>query len=248
MEEAFSKLKELMKQDLLLSFPDYSQDASKLELYVDASATGAGACLMQLQQGERRVIGYNSIAFSPAQRKYAVVERELAAIRWGVKVFRPFIYGVPFILYTDHRPLIYMRNMARDNARINRTMTELGEYEMEIRYCRGVDNTTADVLSRLRHVHWDDDPSFDSSYLPAGLKLISSVPGGGDSLFTSLLCALDHHRDRYDDTLDIPDTPQDLRNKLVQKLLTSPEHYGMKPTKIVRREFKAMLNPGCFPC
>ena len=83
MEEAFQQLKELMKNDLLLSFPDYDPEADKLELHVDASGIGAGACLSQVQHGERRVIGYNSMTFSTAQRKYAVVERELAAIRWG---------------------------------------------------------------------------------------------------------------------------------------------------------------------
>ena len=76
-------------------------------------------------------------------------------------------------------------------------MTELGEYDMELRYCRGADNIAADALSRIRPVKCDDEPCFDPSYLPTGLKLLKTVPGGGDSLFLSLISALEDHRDRY---------------------------------------------------
>lgn len=47
MEEAFKQIKYPMKEDLLLSFPDHSPEAAKLELYVDALGTGASACLLQ---------------------------------------------------------------------------------------------------------------------------------------------------------------------------------------------------------
>ena len=52
METAFETLKSKLSQEVKLSFPDYNKNASPLELYVDASGLGAGACLIQKQNGE----------------------------------------------------------------------------------------------------------------------------------------------------------------------------------------------------
>jgi hypothetical protein len=51
MMAAFESLKKEMELDLELAYPDYSSDACKLGLWVDASAVGSGAYLAQ-QQGE----------------------------------------------------------------------------------------------------------------------------------------------------------------------------------------------------
>lgn len=240
MDEAFEKLKEAMKQDVTLAYPDYGPAASPLELYVDASSTGAGACLQQEQEGERRVIAYQSITFSPAQQRYSVFERELAAIRWAVKSFRPFIYGVPFLLYTDHRPLTHLRTLARDNARVNRTLLELDEYDFEIRYCPGAHNCAADYLSRIAQPSTTENPLPDPDYLPPGLKLLRKEEGGGDSLVLSLWSVLEHYRDFYNPSLCLPETPRALREALVQKLHAAPKEYGVK----TKRELKLMFHPG----
>ena len=65
----------------MLSYPDYSPDAKPLELYVDASGEGAGACLCQ-EQGETKVtIAYDSMTFLDSETRYSTIERELAALR-----------------------------------------------------------------------------------------------------------------------------------------------------------------------
>ena len=56
-----------MQQNIELSYPDYDDEANKLELWVDASALGAGAYLAQMQDGLPRVIGFASMSFSPTQ-------------------------------------------------------------------------------------------------------------------------------------------------------------------------------------
>ena len=40
--EHFEKLKAAVAEDVLLTFPDYSKGASKMELFVDASGSGCG--------------------------------------------------------------------------------------------------------------------------------------------------------------------------------------------------------------
>ena len=80
-------------QSLTLSFPDHSDQAEPMELYVDASSIGAGACLMQSQEGHSRPIAYSSVAFSPAEQRYSTIERELLAIRWGGTYFISLYMG-----------------------------------------------------------------------------------------------------------------------------------------------------------
>ena len=96
MLQSFIKLKEVIQEEVKLAYPDYAVTAEPLELHVDASGYGAGACLVQWQGGEHRVIAYASMSFSPTQQRYSTTEREIAALRWGVKTFRAFLYGVKF--------------------------------------------------------------------------------------------------------------------------------------------------------
>jgi hypothetical protein len=245
MDSAFNKLKELMKQDLMLSYPDYSPNASKLQLYVDASGYGAGACLMQCQDGEQRVIAHNSMSFNHAQRRYSTIDRELAAIRWGIKSFRPFLYGIPFILYTDHRPLTYMKNMAGENSRINRTLHELEEFDMEIRYIKGESNTAADTLSRMVHLNQDHHAEeVDPGYLPQGLKILQYAEGGGDSMVQSLFLVLQHHQSQMDPNIPLPGDRDELRVLLVEELISHPEKYHFSLSKHKRQQLMLSQKQG----
>jgi hypothetical protein len=249
METAFNRLKELMEQDMKLSFPDYSEDASPLELHVDASGLGCGACLTQVQQGERRVIAFNSMTFSKPQQQYSTIDRELTAIRWGVKVFRPFLYGVHFILYTDHRPLIFMRNMSSDNSRVARTLQELAEFDFELRYCKGTDNTAADALSRISGTSLTSQPTCQNpDFLPPGLNVLKKVPGGGDSMLHSLLIVMENHRNHVNPDFVVPESIQALRVALIHELLTNGRAYGIQPSKNLRRELMIMKSPGQLLC
>ena len=52
MQKAFERLKQEMKEEMELAYPDYSGGADSLELWVDASSYGAGAYLAQVQEGK----------------------------------------------------------------------------------------------------------------------------------------------------------------------------------------------------
>ena len=153
MIEAFEKLKECVMNDLELAYPDYSLNANPLELFTDASGFCMGGWLSQVQemngQEVRRVIGYVSKAFSTAERKYSTIERELAAIRFCVKAFKGFLYGVKFIVRMDHQPLVYLHRMKTVDNRIARTKEDLSEFDYEIVYTPGERNVIADGLSRM---------------------------------------------------------------------------------------------------
>ena len=187
MISAFEKLREEVKQDIILAFPDYSEGAPPLELYTDASGTGVGACLVQRQGDSLRHIAYASLAFSSAEKNYSTLDRELAAIRWAVRTFRGFLSGVDFVIRTDHRPLEYLHNMQIVNSRLARTIEDLADYSFIIKYAPGKLNTAADILSRRNWAAESDGGSISAvACLPAGLVLLECVPGGGDYDFKSV--------------------------------------------------------------
>ena len=248
MDRAYQELKEALAMDVKLAFPDYSSSAEPLELFVDASATGAGACLCQKQSGERRVIAHASMAFTETQMRYSTIERELVAIRWGTKAFRAFLYGQHFVLHTDHQPLVYLHNMKLVDNRLARTLEDLGEFDFTIVYTPGSQNQAADALSRFRFVPPEHSPDSDSeNKLPVGLK-VSEIPGGGDSMFVAL-----HHACQEllaEDVIlpvVIPDSPQGLREELVEVLLHDPAKYGLPADGKFKRQLRAMRQPGHIP-
>ena len=247
MDKSFEQLKEHMAREILLTFPDYREGSCKLELYVDASGYGAGACLMQVQDGVHRAIAYNSMTFSAAQQKYSTIDRELAAMRWGIKVFRPFLFGVPFVLYTDHKPLVYMQNMAREDKRVYRTLEDLSDFDFEIRYCRGRDNVAADALSRMG-VADQKNEEVDDGYLPVGLKVLQKVEGGGNSMLLSLMASLNHHANFIDGDMKIPESPQQLREVLVGELLKQPNKYFNSWTRGLRKRVTTMKYNNTILC
>ena len=244
MVASFETLKREMATEIELGYPDYSDNASKLELYVDASDIGAGAYLAQIQGSEHKIIGFASMTFSGAQLNYATLQRELVALRWGVKTFRPFLQGVEFILFTDHQPLVHLDNMKLVCSRLARTMEELAEYLFEIRYLPGHLNTAADALSRLSNeLPWPEVLA-DSDVLPEGLKFDGPPsPGGGDSLFISLFTALTSFG-----ICSLPGSVDELRRLLVADLLDHPGTYNIKLERDSRRKLRAMMEPGHLPC
>ena len=151
--KAFQDLKEAICSLVELSYPFYSADAENLQLLTDGSGFGAGACFTQVQNEETRVIAYVSMCFSGAQRNYSTIELELAAMIWALHTFKSFLIGVPFILYTDHRPLVYMHTISQQKSRLMRTLNELAEFFFEVRYEAGKDNVIADTLFRLQGNH-----------------------------------------------------------------------------------------------
>ena len=243
--EAFERLKEEIRKEITLSYPDYRREAEPLELYVDASGTGAGACLLQLQNGQYKTIGYASMSFSSTQRNYSTIDRELTAIRWGVQAYKGFLYGVKFLLFTDHRPLIYLQNMAVHNSRMRRTLEELAEYEFDIKYRPGKENQAADYLSRLESGEESVSVPGSHKYLPEGLKIICKMEGGGDSMCEALLVAMRHETQN---SSDLPESHSALRSLLVSEMLANPGKYGVDRSRDQKKIGKIMLNEGTLLC
>jgi hypothetical protein len=76
------------------------------------------------------------------------VEKELLAIVWACKHFRPYLLGRKFQVVTDHKGLMWIFNVKDPSSRLIRWKLLLEEYEYDIQYSAGKRNCNADSLSR----------------------------------------------------------------------------------------------------
>ncbi|MBN8138677.1 Ty3/Gypsy family RNase HI domain-containing protein, partial [Vibrio vulnificus] len=74
---------------------------------------GLGGVLMQ----NDRVIAYTSRQFKPLEANYPTHDLELAAIRQALKVWRHYLYGETFRIFTDHKSLKYVFTQKELNLR-----------------------------------------------------------------------------------------------------------------------------------
>ncbi|GFT36529.1 retrovirus-related Pol polyprotein from transposon 297 [Trichonephila clavipes] len=109
--KAFEELKAKLVFQPILFAPDFATD---FILQTDASEVGAGVVLLQRIEGEEHPIVFLSKKFSKAERNYSTVERELAAIIFGLKRLKHYLDGQKFIIETE--PLKCGRNHFRGSG------------------------------------------------------------------------------------------------------------------------------------
>ena len=145
-EEAFNELKRKLTTSPILAYPT---TGGEFILDTDASDSGIGAVLSQVQDGTERVVGYASRALSKPERNYCVTRRELLAVVHFVKNFRQYLYGQKFTIRTDHGALRWLLNFKDPEGQIARWIQVLGEYDFHIIHRAGRSHANADSMSRL---------------------------------------------------------------------------------------------------
>ena len=144
--DAFNTCKEILVNDPILQYPDFSKP---FILTTDASDVALGAILSQGTLPNDRPVAYASRTLNETESKYSTIEKELLAIVWACKHFRPYLYGRKFTIYTDHRPLTWLFSLKEPNSKLVRWRLKLEEFEYDIIYKKGKLNTNADCLSRV---------------------------------------------------------------------------------------------------
>ena len=129
--------------------------------------TGYGCCTRQGEIGKDLPVAYASRAMISAELNYSTTEKELLAMVYAVKHFRPYLYGRKFYLVTDHRPLVWLHNLKDPISRLARWRVLLSDYDYEIVHKPGRINANADALSRnpvlaMGTVSWDPDDKTDN--------------------------------------------------------------------------------------
>ena len=147
-ESSFVSLKNLLTREFqILEFPRWEQP---FYLETDASSTGIGAILSQVNAEGRRVpIQFYSASINQAQMQYAAEKLEAWGIVAAVRKWRTYLRGAQrVIVITDHNPLVWRRQKDPRN-KFARWILELESYDYEIEYRRGTENGGADFLSRI---------------------------------------------------------------------------------------------------
>ena len=73
-------------------------------VYTDAFGSGLGAVLMQ----DGRVVAYASRQLKKHEQNYPVHDLKLAAVVMVLKIWRHYLYGARFKIFTDHKSLKYV--------------------------------------------------------------------------------------------------------------------------------------------
>ncbi|XP_073804400.1 uncharacterized protein [Danio rerio] len=148
-DQAFRAAKDLLCNAPILSAPDFERP---FKLEVDASATGAGAVLIQeSEMGIDHPVCYFSKKFTACQRRYSTIEKEALALLLALQHFEIYLGGssFPIRVYTDHNPLVFLDRMRNSNQRLMRWSLEVQEFNLDIRHKKGSQNVVADALSRV---------------------------------------------------------------------------------------------------
>ncbi|KAJ9505128.1 hypothetical protein QJQ45_020265, partial [Haematococcus lacustris] len=138
---AFYELKAAVANVPMLRLPDHTQP---FQVYCDASLQGVGAVLMQ----DGYPLAYLSKKLSSAEVNYTTGEQEMLALVTACKEWRCYLEGVPFTLFTDHKPLISLPTQKNLSRRQARWMELLSRFDFKLEYIPGPVNP-ADPLSRL---------------------------------------------------------------------------------------------------
>jgi transposase InsO family protein len=247
-QRSFDVLKHALTSDPVLGLYD---ENAETELHTDASGYGLGAVLVQMQKGNEKVIAYASRVLSKAEKNYSTTEKECLAAVWGITKFRPYLFGRPFNIVTDHHSLCWLANLKDPSGRLARWALRLQEHDVTITYKSGHKHRDADCLSRnpvpdrtndIPSVSAVADIAAEQRDDPELLQVIESLENGvsvkqGYHLMEGVLC-----KKNYDPLEQpwLPVVPKHLRDDILKFYHDAPisGHLGFAKTfDRVRRKF-----------
>lgn len=141
---AIDTIKLLITSEPILAYPNYEK---LFVLTTDASNTALGAVLSQ----KDHPICFASRTLNEHELNYSATEKELLAIVWSTRYFRPYLYGRKFLINSDHKPLQWLHNLKEPNQKLQRWKIKLNEFDFDIKHIPGRENHVADALSRIRN-------------------------------------------------------------------------------------------------
>ena len=102
-EESFRQVKLELTKPTVLSL--YNPSAPS-KVSADASLYGLGTVLLQETNTTWRPVAYASRSLSDTEKRYAQIKKEALAVTWAWSKFSSYILSRPFLIETDHKPLV----------------------------------------------------------------------------------------------------------------------------------------------
>ena len=117
-------------------------------MYSDACGTGLGCVLIH----HGKMIAYASRQLKDHERNYPTHDLEMAVVVFALKIWRHYLYGEQFQVFTDHQSLKYIFTQKDLNLRQRMWVEYLKNYDFSLSYYLGKANVVANALSRQIHV------------------------------------------------------------------------------------------------
>lgn len=147
LDKAFWNLKQEFSTTILLSHPDVSKP---YYLQTDSSGVGIAGVLYQYdEKGEIRILSFCSRSLRGSELRWTVTEQEFWAIIYGIKKFETYLRGAELIIRTDHKALVFVKNIRLYNSRITRWILYLEQFNYTVEHVKGTENIGVDILSRF---------------------------------------------------------------------------------------------------
>jgi len=113
-------------------------------VYCDASKLGLGGVLIQ----DDKVVAYASRQLRIHERNYPTHDLELVVVVFVLKIWRQYMYGSIFEVFSDHKSLKYLFDQKELNMRQRSWLELLKDYDFGLNYHPGKANVVANALSR----------------------------------------------------------------------------------------------------
>ena len=125
-------------------------------------------------------VAYGSRSLSKSEQNYSQLEKEALAIIFGIKKFHKFLYGRPFTLVTDHKPLVTILGPRSPvptlaAARLQRWALLLSGYQYKVEFRPTAHHGNADCLSWLP-IHPQPENSLDKTTSLFHISQIDMLP------------------------------------------------------------------------
>lgn len=118
------------------------------EVHTDASSVGIGAVLIQRdERGNEIRIAYFSKRLAGAQNNWHATDLEGLALVESTEHWQCYLH-LPFVVYTDHAALPWIKNSPKLTGRLHRWFVRLSRFTFVIKHRKGKDMEPADALSR----------------------------------------------------------------------------------------------------
>jgi hypothetical protein len=140
-ESSFIELKQRLTTTLILILP---KPEEPFVVYCDASKLGFGGVLMQ----DGKVVAYAYRQLRIHEKNYPTHDLELATVVFVLKIWRHYLYGSRFEVFSDHKSLKYLFDQKELNMRQRRWLELLKDYDFGLNYHPGKADVVADALSR----------------------------------------------------------------------------------------------------
>jgi hypothetical protein len=144
-EEAFWDIKSRLATRPILRSPDFNLPFC---IAVDASDLAIGSVLFQVIDGYEHPVCFYSKKLNVHELKYSTIEKEALALVLSVRMFSVYFNSSPVVVYSDHKPLQFIKKMSNHNNKLLRWCLELEQYDLMVTHRPGKDNVLPDLLSR----------------------------------------------------------------------------------------------------